>query len=487
MRSIPTFVLLALPLLDWYVVFGYGIRKGPETNQDISYTTHYITQKVDHFGFANDNTYKQRYLLNDQHWRPGSPIFFYTGNEGAIDWFCNNTGIMWEWAPSFNAMLIFAEHRYYGESLPYGNKSFDSPNHLNYLTSEQALADFVSLIADVKQRMPATSKSPVVAFGGSYGGMLAAWLRMKYPSAVVGAFAASAPIWEFGDLVPLGGFAVVTTKSYASANPNCPIIIRRSWSVMDQLASSVEGREFLASALGLCNPVKSSAEVKSWLSSTWINLAMANYPYKANFLEPLPAWPVKAICSHLSDINLDHKELVHAVRHAVDVYYNYTGSASCYKTSESATGNLGDQGWDIQSCTEMVMPMSNDGVNDMFEPSPWNMTAVTEDCQKKFKLTPRPDWIIRQYGGRNISAHSNIIFSNGLLDPWSAGGVMQSISESLVAIVIADGAHHVDLRSSHPDDPISVQMARKKEKAIIAHWLGYQPKSLKATVGRNVL
>lgn len=64
---------------------------------------------------------------------------------------------------------------------------------------------------------------------------------------------------------------------------------------------------------------------------------------------------------------------------------------------------------------------------------------------------------------------------------------MQSISESLVAIVIADGAHHVDLRSSHPDDPISVQMARKKEKAIIAHWLGYQPKSPKATVGRNVL
>ena len=48
--------------------------------------------QVDHFGFDNQLTFQQRYLVANQFWNDdGGPIFFYTGNEGDITWFCNNT------------------------------------------------------------------------------------------------------------------------------------------------------------------------------------------------------------------------------------------------------------------------------------------------------------------------------------------------------------------------------------------------------------
>jgi len=64
----------------------------------------------------------------------------------------------------------------------------------------------------------------------------------------------------------------------------------------------------------------------------------------------------------------------------------------------------------LQSCTEMVMPTCSNGVDDMFEPDPWNFTKFAAECYKTWKVVPRPRWIVEQYGGKNISAASNIIF-----------------------------------------------------------------------------
>lgn len=57
---------------------------------------------------------------------------------------------MFDLSARLKALVIFIEHRYYGESLPFGKDSYQDKYHLGYLTSEQALADFATLITDIK-------------------------------------------------------------------------------------------------------------------------------------------------------------------------------------------------------------------------------------------------------------------------------------------------------------------------------------------------
>jgi len=142
------------------------------------FTAHYFPQELDHFTFTPNASmlFYQRYLVNDTFWRrptggkgAAGPMFVYTGNEGDVEWFATNTGFMFDIAPKFGALLVFIEHRFYGESKPFGNDSYNSAKTLGYLTSTQALADFAILIRSLKHNLSAED-APVVVFGGSYGG-----------------------------------------------------------------------------------------------------------------------------------------------------------------------------------------------------------------------------------------------------------------------------------------------------------------------------
>ncbi|XP_069325255.1 lysosomal Pro-X carboxypeptidase [Eulemur rufifrons] len=439
-----------------------------------NYSVLYFQQKVDHFGFNTVKTFKQRYLIADEYWKKdGGSILFYTGNEGDIIWFCNNTGFMWDVAEELKAMLVFAEHRYYGESLPFGHSSYKDSRHLNFLTSEQALADFAELIKHLKRTIPGAENQPVIALGGSYGGMLSAWFRMKYPHIVVGALAASAPIWQFEDLVPCGVFMKIVTTDFRKSGPYCSESIRRSWDAINRLSTTSRGIQWLTEALHLCSPLASEKiqHLKDWIAETWLNLAMIDYPYASNFLQPLPAWPIKVVCQYLRNPNVSDSLLLQNIFQALNVYYNYSGQAKCLNISETTTSSLGSLGWSYQACTEMVMPFCTNGIDDMFEPHLWNLKEFSDDCFNQWGVRPRPSWITTLYGGKNISSHTNIVFSNGELDPWSGGGVTKDITDTLVAITIPEGAHHLDLRASNALDPRSVLLARTLEVKHMKKWI----------------
>lgn len=60
---------------------------------------------------------------------------------------------------------------------------------------------------------------------------------------------------------------------------------------------TAEGLQWLSKEFGLCSPLKEEDvnDFKAWLQETWVNLAMVDYPYEANFLQHLPPWPIKVL------------------------------------------------------------------------------------------------------------------------------------------------------------------------------------------------
>lgn len=199
----------------------------------------------------------------------------------------------------------------------------------------------------------------------------------------------------------------------------CPHIISQSWNIINKMSETASGAETLTDIFKLCSPLKSASELKDYLSDVYGNVAMANYPYSAGFLAPLPAWPVSKMCEKMvsnNDKNFaqDDVELMTAIYEGINVYSNFTGKLKCNNIDESSEP-FGIDSWTYQTCTEFVFPMCSNGKTDMFEYQDWDVRAYNENCQKTFDVLPKSEWPVYQYGGYNedLKYHSNIIFSNG--------------------------------------------------------------------------
>ncbi|KAJ4971750.1 hypothetical protein NE237_004849 [Protea cynaroides] len=445
------------------------------------YETKYFTQTLDHFNFNPQSyqTFQQRYLINDKYWggaEKNSPVFVYTGNEGDIEWFAQNTGFMIDVAPYFKSLLVFIEHRFYGKSIPYGGDkdvAYGNASTLGYLSSTQALADYATLIIDLKKNLTAED-SPVLVLGGSYGGMLAAWFRLKYPHIAMGALASSAPILNFEGICSPYSFNDIITQDFRSVSENCYRVIKGSWKQMEDTARKSGGLELLRKSFKICKNYISVDYLEGWLSTAFLYTAMTDYPTPSNFLNPLPAYPVKQMCKAVDD-PLVGNDTFAKLYGAANIYYNYTGDATCFDLIDNSDPH-GLAEWNWQACTEMIMPTDGNSEKSIFPPSQWNYSDRASYCYSIFGIEPRPNWITTEFGGHDISKvlkrfGSNIIFFNGLRDPWSGGGVLQNISKSIVAIVAKEGAHHVDLRFSTKEDPEWLRDVRKREIQIISKWL----------------
>ncbi len=170
---------------------------------------------------------------------------------------------------------------------------------------------------------------------------------------------------------------------------------------------------------------------------------MCDYPYPASFLAPLPAYPVRTAC----DLLLSGDTPIDGLAAAAGLFYNGTnGTLPCHdifqefiECSDPTGCGTGPDGtaWDFQACSEVTYTPTTNNVTDMFPARSWDMKNLTDYCIAARDVRPRPTWLRTAFGGDTISrSASRIIFSNGLLDPWHAGGFMTSLSPDLPAVII---------------------------------------------------
>ncbi|KAL3749283.1 hypothetical protein ACJRO7_010396 [Eucalyptus globulus] len=435
------------------------------------FTTFYFNQTLDHFNYQPKSytTFRQRYLINSRYWggaNSSDPIFIYLGAEAPIENDLNAIGFLTENAAQFKAFLVYIEHRYYGRSIPFGmslEEALNDPIARGYFSSSQALADYAAIIRHVKEKLKARD-CPVIVVGGSYGGMLASWFRLKYPHLAFGALASSAPILYFDGITPQDAYFSVVTKDFKEASKTCYQTIRDSWTEIDRVISKPSGLSRLSKIFKTCRPLKSGDELKNYL--------ILRYATAAQYDDP-PRYPVEIVCRGIDGANASGKGILEKIFAGVVALDR---NSTCYIVPPNGTAPTQTKlGYSWQRCSEMVMGIGITN-NSMFQAHPFNLTDFINGCNSSYGVVPRPHWITTYYGGHDIERvlhrfGSNIIFSNGLRDPYSSGGILKNISDTIDAVYTQKGSHCLDILASEQADPNWLVRQRKREVEIIKGWI----------------
>jgi len=372
-------------------------------------------------------------------------------------------------------MIIALEHRFYGQSQPFGEITTDN---LVYLSSEQALADLAYFIETILQQY-GVPDAPVITFGCSYSGALAAWFRMKYPTVTIASVASSAPVqavldfWKYNDVV---------NNSFADlAGEECDARIQEATNAVESLLQSTAGIQKLQTLFQTCGPIKTQEDIENFMSSLMGNFEGV-VQYNDDNRNPISkTYDIKYICNMMTNSSVDALTAYVNVNTLMLNIYGESCLDASYADLVAATSNStppnDGKSWTYQTCTEFGYFQTTDSEHQPFG-NQVPLSFYTQLCDDVFGIDPNSIGAsINQtnidYGGSNIPANgpTNIIFVNGDVDPWHSLGVTHQISPFLPAILIHGTAHCSNVYPDSPDDLPELIAAREEIKAFIGLWI----------------
>lgn len=145
--------------MQFQVVITFLITLSASANAQV--VSRWFNTHLDHFNPLVQRFFDIRYLVNNEHYNSGGPIYIYVPGGEVYDEFLTQ-GAVFEVARDTNGLLLALEHRYFGESRPTDNLSVDN---LAFLSLHQAVADIGDFIEFIKLNYQGTANSRVVLWG----------------------------------------------------------------------------------------------------------------------------------------------------------------------------------------------------------------------------------------------------------------------------------------------------------------------------------
>lgn len=445
----------------------------------------WITQKLDHFNDADLRMWEQRYFVNDTFYKPGGPVFLMIGGEGPANPIWMVTGTWIDMASKMGALCFMVEHRYYGESHPTPNLSVDN---LQYLSSEQALADLAYFRGNITQEMK-ISASKWVSFGGSYSGSLSAWMRLKYPHLIDAAVATSAPVQaqlDFKEYLDVVKDSLSTSKQQGK----CVDAIGSATSQLkDALKNATKWKE-VEKSLSLCKPLDLShkldqANLLEALAGNFMNVVQYNKDNRAFEGAVGTNITIDTLCDIMTDESIGTavlryakvNELILKTYQEKCLDYSYKEMISELKqTSWSSSAGIGGRQWLYQTCTEFGFYQTSDSTSQPFGDG-FSLDFSLQQCidiyGSKFNKMNIQRGIVHtniNYGGYGVQA-SKVVYPNGSIDPWHFLGLTKNSTNEQPAVFINGTAHCADMYPASSSDPPALVEAREKIHSYLVVWL----------------
>ncbi|XP_012223424.1 putative serine protease K12H4.7 [Linepithema humile] len=456
--------------------FTYKGLKEPvsfKLNADKDVIEGWIIQPLDHFNHRNNHTWSMRYYENSAVLKKNGPILIMIGGEWEISKGFLQSGLMHEIATTYGALMYYTEHRFYGKSRP--TKDTSTAN-LQYLNVDQALADLAYFI-ETKKKEKNLEKSPVIVFGGSYAGNMAAWARLKYPHLIQGALASSAPVRAKADFYE---YYEVVAKSLGRYSEKCIEDVKTAFESVEELLTTQDGAQKLKLYFNFCDvpDVKSSSDLgylMNLLAEVFAGTVQGDRVTENGETQ------ISMLCKNMTATHLGSplQRLAHVVSNqneCLDVKYNNFIKQYRETSWESPAAISIMRQWYHQTCTEYGYYQTTNSKNSIFGtlfPLSYYINLCTDlygDYNNKKILDSRVKRTNIMYGGQ-LPDLRNVIFTNGDIDPWHALSVLKDLNTFSPAIFINGSSHCRDLYNDELTDTPDLKNAREKIRDIIREWL----------------